>query len=289
MKDEIRNDDLAKKNTMDKGNGNNFYKKIWFWILVVIAIGGVAGTAVYAQHKEKNEQTQVIKQLEVQAQNNNGAANKGNTTNSSENSVSSSSFSQSINGQNQSVTIESYGTILQENPNADNSAAKEVDLKAGTYEVGKDIMPGYYEVAVTGTGKIDVYDSAGNELLNVTIKESNKTGVATIKMQLNKGEKVDLQGVQGVKFTPYTHKYLSTLNEGIYEVGQSVKPGNYSMEIPAGIGSVSVLDADGSLIYNEMIVEGQNNNQSQKVNLELKAGDTINVNGVNGVKLTPNS
>ncbi|MFR5266176.1 hypothetical protein [Clostridium sp.] len=282
MKDEVKKDDLAKENIMNKGNGNNFYKKIWFWILVVIAIGGVAGTAVYAQHKEKNEQTQLIKQLEVQGQSNNSTTNNGN-------SVSSSSFSQSINGQSQSVTIESDGTILQENPNADNSTAKEVDLKTGAYEVGKDIMPGYYEVAATGTGKIDVYDNAGNEMLNATIKEGDKTGVATIKMQLNKGEKVDLQGFQGVKFTPYTHKYLSTLNEGTYEVGQSVKPGNYSMEIPAGTGSVSVLDAVGIPIYNEMIVEGQNNNQSQKINLELKVGDTININGVNGVKLTPNN
>ena len=210
MKDEVKKDDLAKENIMNKGNGNNFYKKIWFWILVVIAIGGVAGTAVYAQHKEKNEQTQLIKQLEVQGQSNNSTTNNGN-------SVSSSSFSQSINGQSQSVTIESDGTILQENPNADNSTAKEVDLKTGAYEVGKDIMPGYYEVAATGTGKIDVYDNAGNEMLNATIKEGDKTGVATIKMQLNKGEKVDLQGFQGVKFTPYTHKYLSTLNEGTYD------------------------------------------------------------------------
>lgn len=285
MKDEVKKDDLAKENTMNKGNGNNFYKKIWFWILVIIAIGGVAGTAAYSQHKENKVKNEIIKQIEVQAQSNNSNTNNGNATNSSGNSVSSSSFSQSINGQSQSVTIESNGTILQENPNADNSTAKEVDLKAGAYEVGKDIMPGYYEVVATGTGKIDVYDSAGNEMLNATIKEGDKTGVATIKMQLNKGEKVDLQGFQGVKFTPYTHKYLSTLNEGTYEVGQSVKPGNYSMEIPAGTGSVSVLDAVGIPIYNEMIVEGQ----SQKVNLELKAGDTININGVNGVKLTPNN
>lgn len=284
MKDEIKKDDLGKENIKNNGNGNNFYKKIWFWVLVVVAIVGVAGTAAYAQHKESNAKNEIIKQIEVQAQNN---ANNSNTN--SGNAVSSSSFSESVNGQNQSITIESNGNILQENPNTDNSTAKEVDLKVGNYEVGKEIMPGYYSVAVTGTGKIDVYDSAGNELLNGSVKEGSKTGVATFKMQLNKGEKVDLQGFQGVKFTPYTHKYLSTLNEGSYVVGESVKPGNYLMEIPAGTGSVSVLDAIGIPVYNEMITEGKNNNQSQKVNLDLKSGDVININGINGVKLTVNS
>lgn len=284
MKDEIKKDDLGKENIENNGNGNSFYKKIWFWVLVVVAIVGVAGTAAYAQHKENNAKNEIIKQIEVQAQNN---ANNSNTNGG--NAVSSSSFSESVNGQNQSITIESNGSILQENPNTDNSTAKEVDLKVGNYEVGKEIMPGYYSVAVTGTGKIDVYDTAGNELLNGSVKEGSKTGVATFKMQLNKGEKVDLQGFQGVKFTPYTHKYLSTLNEGSYVVGESVKPGNYSMEIPAGTGSVSVLDAIGIPVYNEMTTEGQNNNQSQKVSLDLKSGDVININGINGVKLTANS
>lgn len=281
MKDEIKKDDLGNENAMNKGNGNNFYKKIWFWVLVVIAIAGVAGTAAYAQHKENKAKSELVKQIEVQAQSNTNT-NGGST-------VSNSSFSESINGQEQSITIESNGNILQENPNTDNSTAKEVDLKVGNYEVGKDIMPGYYSVTVTGTGKIDVYDSAGNEILNGSVKEGSKTGVATLKMQLSKGEKVDLHGFQGVKFTPYTHKYLSTLNEGSYVVGESVKPGNYSMEIPAGTGSVSVLDAIGIPVYNEMTTEGQNNNQSQKVNLDLKSGDVININGINGVKLTANS
>lgn len=293
MNDEIKKDDLINESTVEEENsfeneknfkgrnnnsGDNFYKKIWFWVLVVIAVVGVGGTAAYAQHKQHQEATAIVNQLE---QEQNQSNNQGNSS-----FTSKTISNNSVNGQDQSISIASTGEVLTESPNNDNSKAKEVTLKAGAYEVGKDVMPGYYTVTLTGTGKIDIYDANGNELLQGSVSEGSSTGTATVKVQLNQGEKIDLSGFEEAKLTPYVHKYLSTLNEGTYTVGDSVKAGKYTIDIPAGAGSVSVLNSLGIPVYNEMTTEGQNNNEAQKVNLDLQNGDIININGINGVKLS---
>lgn len=229
--------------------GKHFYKTIWFWVLVVILIGLLAGAIGYAYRSNETKQEGIAIQ----------------------------------NIKKAAVTSEIISNNNAVNPKINNSSAKDATLKTGTYTVGTDISEGRYMVETTGNGKISVKDKSGNVIEEISVSDGTSSVPMKSVLILEKGETLTISGLSNVKFTPYTPHYLSVLNEGVYQVGTDVKPGNYKIEIPSGNGIVTINNSLGVPVLNEMLT-GQG---IQTVELNLVNGYTIVVNGINGVKLTP--
>ncbi|MGL4742154.1 MAG: hypothetical protein ACRC41_15360 [Sarcina sp.] len=229
--------------------GKHFYKTIWFWVLVVILIVLLAGAVGYAykSNEEKQEGT-AIKNIQKAA-----------------------------------VTSEIIANNNKAEAKIDNSSAKDATLNSGTYTVGSNISEGRYMIETTGSGKIAVKDNSGNVVEELSVSDGASKIPMKSVMVLEKGETLTISGLSNVKFTPYTPHYLSILNQGVYQVGTDVKPGEYKIEIPSGNGIVTINNSLGTPVLNEMLT-GQG---VQTVEMNLVNGYTILVNGVNGVKLTP--
>ncbi|MGL5614968.1 MAG: hypothetical protein ACRDD2_01890 [Sarcina sp.] len=254
---------MDEKNTNEKlSNNKPFYKKIWFWVLIVLVVAGVVGSTLYSKHLENVNSNKIL-----------------NEAKQTENTVSTSSSvgqSVSISANNQEVLT---GNLTNEN-----NTAKAAALKVGSYVVGKEVSPGYYEGTFEGSGQLTVNNSKGNEILNVNINESKPTELDTLKFQLNEGDVVDFKGFNKINLAPYNHKYVNSLAQGNYTVGENVQAGNYQLNIPEGITSLAIYNSMGLPIFNEMAVQNSGN-QEQKINLDLKLGDTIVVTGLGSIKL----
>lgn len=234
-----------------------FHKTIWFWLLFVLAIAGVAGGSIYANTVNNNTMTQ------------------------------QSITQQPTTGQQTSEGVRSSTVVINGNESdvsgINNSNAKSITLNAGTYYVGKQINPGIYITEADSSGKVELYDSQGNKIFDETIKENGNSIPNKSVIILKDGDKLVISGMNKLSFTPYKRQYRDVLNQGIWQVGQNVKPGNYMIEIPSGVGVISVSDAIGMPIFNELV----NNSVSQSVKISLVKGDNINIMGLSGVKLVP--
>lgn len=224
-----------------------FYKRIWFWILVIIAIGGVAGGITYANSITKNN-TPVVPAPIVH---------------------------------NSTVVIQGSNTG---NKNITNATAKAVDLKAGTYYVGKDVQPGLYTAEVNSSGEIQVYNENGVQVSSEKIQDSGNTIPVKSAMVLAKGDKIVITDIKELKLTPYVHEYKTTLNSGIWQVGSNVKAGNYNLEIPAGSGTISITGPMGFPVFYQSL-NNTGSNEIQNVDITLQDGDTITIMGLNNIKL----
>ncbi|MGL5822257.1 MAG: hypothetical protein ACRCYE_11685 [Sarcina sp.] len=243
---------------MDENNkdsdykGKYFYKTIWFWVLVVILIGLLAGAIGYAyRENEINQESTAIQNIKKAA-----------------------------------ITSDVIAKNNSANEKIDNSSAKDTTLNTGTYTVGangSNISEGRYMIETVGSGKISIKNTSGNVVEELSVSDSNTSTPMKSVLVLEKGETITITGLNNVKFTPYTPHYLSVLNAGVYQVGVDVKAGEYKIEIPSGNGIVTVNNSLGIPVLNEMLT-GQG---IQTVEMNLVNGYTIVVNGINGVKLTP--
>lgn len=258
---------MDEKNTNEKLSENKpFYKKIWFWVLIVLVIAGVVGSTLYSKHLENVNSNKILTQAK-QVQNN----------------VSNSTSTSSSVGQSVSIVANNQ-EVLTGNLTNEKNTAKAATLKMGSYVVGKEVSPGYYEGTFEGSGQLTVNNSKGNEILNVNVNESKPTELDSLKFQLNDGDVVDFKGFNKINLAPYDHKYLNSLAQGNYTVGENVKAGNYQLNIPEGITSLAIYNSMGLPIFNEMAVQNSGN-QDQKINLDFKLGDTIVVTGLGSIKL----
>lgn len=257
-----------------------FYKTIWFWVLFVLAIAGIVGGSMYANkinsdivnNKPATKQGQQVTEQEQQ-QTAQQAVQQG--------------TQQSAQQQPAQQIVRSSTVVINGNESdvsgINNSTAKSVTLNAGTYYVGKQINPGIYITEADSSGKVELYDSKGNKVFEETIKESGNSVPNKSVIILKDGDKLVISGMNKLNFTPYKRQYRDVLNQGIWQVGENVKPGNYMIEIPSGVGVISVSDAMGMPIFNELV----NNSVSQSVKISLVNGDNINIMGLSGVKLVP--
>ncbi|MGL4762964.1 MAG: hypothetical protein ACRCWG_16200 [Sarcina sp.] len=223
-----------------------FYKRIWFWILVVILIVLLSMAIVmsYFVANVKEEKANVINPI----------------------MRSSTVVVQNITG---------------EDGNINNSKAKKVTLGSGKFLVGKEIQQGLYIVETTTTGNISVYNSKNEKIqeMNV-INKGTSTPMKSIFL-LKEGDIVEIQGLKNVDFTPYTRDFKTVLNTGIYEVGLDVKQGDYIMEIPSSNGMITINNPIGMPLFSQIL----NNQGSQNIKITLSKGDTITINGIEGVHL----
>lgn len=223
-----------------------FYKRVWFWILVVILIillsVGIAMSYIVTEVKSENStpMNPIIRSSTVVVQN-----------------------------------------ITGEDGNIDNSKAKKVTLGSGKFIVGKEIQQGLYIVQTTTTSNISVYNSKDEKIQEMNVIDKGSSVPMKSIFLLKEGETVEIQGTKNVEFIPYTRDFKTVLNSGIYEVGVDVKQGEYIMEIPSGTGMVTVNNPIGIPLFSQIL----NNQGSQNIKITLSSGDTIAINGIEGVHL----
>jgi hypothetical protein len=76
-------------------------------------------------------------------------------------------------------------------------------LGAGTIYVGKDITKGRYVVSTTNTGgNFFVYDPSGMPVVNEMLGKDTEMYVNNITIELDEGQKIEISGLNTVKFTP---------------------------------------------------------------------------------------
>ena len=248
-----------------------FYKTIWFWVLFVLAIAGIVGGSMYAN------------KINSDIVNNKPATKQGQQVTDQEQQQTAQ---QSVQQTPQQI-VRSSTVVINGNESdvsgVNNSDAKPVTLNSGTYYVGKQINQGIYITEADSSGKVELYNSKGNKVFEETIKEDGNSVPNKSVIILKDGDKLVISGMNKLSFTPYKRQYRDVLNQGIWQVGENVKPGNYMIEIPSGVGVISVSDAMGIPIFNELV----NNSVSQSVKISLVKGDNINIMGLSGVKLVP--
>lgn len=224
-----------------------FYKRIWFWILVIIVIVGVVGGVAYSNSLTKNN-TPVVPAPIIH---------------------------------NSTVVIEGSNTG---NKNISNASAKVATLPAGTYYVGKDVQPGLYTAEVNTSGQIQVFNDKGNQISDEKVQDTGSSMPVKSAMVLSTGDKLVIKDIKELKLTPYVHEYKTLLNPGVWGVGSDIKPGNYHVEIPAGSGSISITGPMGFPVFYQAL-NNTSTKEVQSVDLNLQDGDTITIVGLTNIKL----
>ncbi|WP_251548269.1 hypothetical protein [Limosilactobacillus caecicola] len=117
--------------------------------------------------------------------------------------------------------------------------ATQTTLGSGEFKVGKDIKPGRYTItAQSGSGNV-----TGSNDLNIILGDSTDDDLGQIDsytMDLKKGAKVKIDGIEATDFTPVTKRsYQKNLKAGQWVVGKDIKPGRYTIKATAGSGNLS--------------------------------------------------
>lgn len=226
-----------------------FYKRAWFWILLIIGAALIIWGVWYANLLEQNK-------------------NKTLLDSASPNPI-----------------VKSSTMIIQGPTNADgtlsNKDAKETTLGVGKFTVGKNIPQGVYLAQTTQSGSIKVYNSKGVKIQDSNIVEKGSNSVIKSLVLLKNGDTLEISGMTNVRFVPYVRDYKTVLNSGIYEVGADIKQGNYMMEIPSSDGMITINNLIGMPIFNEVL----NCQGAQNIKVTLSNGDTVMIAGIEGVHL----
>lgn len=232
------------------------YKRFWFWLIVIVVL-------IFAFSKMA------------------GGSGSGSTSGSSSPAASSSSASA------QSSDSSSAKASAQ---TRDNSTAKAVTLGAGTWTVGTDVQPGRYVITTTsGAGNISSTDADAwlviNEILAADPSASGQ-GVKSVTTDVKSGQKIQIQGLNAVVFTPATTKESTSLTTGSWKVGVDIPAGSYTATPANGSESGNFVVYSGGLPLTNEILDGTGANGVKSVHVSLSDGDIVYVSSLNQVNLT---
>ena len=160
-----------------------------------------------------------------------------------------------------------------------------VSLGSGNHVVGQDIKPGFYVIiAISGSGNLQDDSGDINTILGPT--PDNELGqVDSYTTVLYKGEKLDSQDIQSLKFTPVKqYQYLNKIGAGNWEVGLDIKPGTYELTAAQGSGNVTTDDGDVNTILG--MTPDSDSGQVTGTKVTLKKGQVLN-NDLEELDLNP--
>lgn len=235
-----------------------FYKRWWFWVIAVLLVGGLIGGEEEEVKKEEIiessssvEQSKNMKEKEEQKE----------TSESKENKF-----------EEEELKKKAAKVAEKVKPKKKEEVGKLVTLSAGTYEVGKDIVPGRYIIkANNGAGNLTSANGSINAIL--TAQPDSTLGVTSYTTNLTKGMEIKISSIPQTTFTPVTKRtYQTELGAGTYEVGKDIKPGRYKIVAVSGTGNLT--SKFGSI--NEILGTDDSDGFAVKeVNENLKNGQEI--------------
>jgi hypothetical protein len=143
---------------------------------------------------------------------------------------------------------------------------------------------GRYVITGDGSGNLFIYDNAGIPYVN-EILGSGDLGVDSVTTNINKGDKIEISGIDKVTFTPAgTELHKDTLTTGSWIVGLDFAAGRYDVSSNDGNGNFFVYDKSSWPIVNEIL--GGGDIGVDKVTVDLKDGYTITIGGMDEVLFT---
>lgn len=182
---------------------------------------------------------------------------------------------------------------------------KAVDIGSGSFTVGTDIQAGLYDLIpkVGQEGSITVKSkdtsdlSLGcteNTLGIIDANNSDDNGIPKMRLKLNKGDIVNINGVNKTHFEPVksplvgsTPKKIS-LYQGRFVVGEDIAPGKYTIIGVKGSGSVNVYD--NKIDSTRQVISDQHENVlhfPKQATITLKNGNPIFIIGIEQVDFIP--
>ncbi|WEN70274.1 hypothetical protein MT340_004985 [Staphylococcus sp. NRL 16/872] len=171
--------------------------------------------------------------------------------------------------------------------------SKIIELKNGTYEVGKDIEPGHYTISSKNNkGYIEiktVEDWSFKEEFGKDYGTVDKPTIPTITTYLTEGDKVNLDKTELTTFEPKHQTYTNPISTGIWIVGKDVKPGKYKIYTTFSHdigGNLKVFNRDSSL-DKEYILAGKDSDTGDDTegSVTLKDGQILVLNHMYSVTL----
>lgn len=165
------------------------------------------------------------------------------------------------------------------------NTAKDVELFAGDFVVGKDIVEGRYVVTTEEkAGTFIVYDSEGLPVTTEVLGTATEMlAVEKIELDLFEGQKVSVTGINKVQLKPATIEAKTELTAGTYLVGRDVPVGDYVATTEEKGGAFIVYDSNGLPKVSEIL--GKGDLGVEKIKVSLKDGDVLQLCNMNKVTL----
>lgn len=253
------------------------FKRWWFWVVVIVIVIAIASSG-----GEKETPTS-------QEQNTENVASKGNTQSEAEQPEQEGS-QEGPEESTEAQTVENTETTdtskTAETTNEETyvNTAKEVELFAGEFIVGENVVPGRYDItSLDGVGNFVVYDGEMpivNEIL--TNQAGGQIGVTKIQIDLYEGNRIQISGINKVLLKPAEIALKTTLVSGNHLVGRDVPAGTYIVTAPQGTGNFIVYDGDFPVV-NEIL--GSGDIGVEKIRISIKDGQMIVISGLEKVEL----
>lgn len=162
-----------------------------------------------------------------------------------------------------------------------------VVLGSGTFAGGTDVVPGLYDVT-TGPDQNEHFIVTGTDLYNEVL---GTKGVPKIRVQISKGDQIQISGTSEVFFTPVSTPFVTSqsavnLYAGTWTVGQDLGPGKYVATPGNGQTGQFVIQSEGVAV-----TLGGDSSQGEvpSVTFTVQNGDVIEITGLGQVSLTPTS
>jgi len=160
-------------------------------------------------------------------------------------------------------------------------------LGAGTFTGGTDVAAGLYDVT-TGAGQSGNFMVNGTDSYNEILDSSGENGEPKIRVQISKGDQIQISDLNSVIFTPVATPFVTThstvsLYAGTWTVGQDIGAGRYVATPGSGQSGNFIVTGNDS--YDEILdSSGANGDTSLTVN--LSNGDIIDISGMSQVTMT---
>jgi ribosomal protein S28E/S33 len=163
---------------------------------------------------------------------------------------------------------------------------------AGTFTGGQDVAVGLYDVT-PGAGQSGNFSVSGNDSYNEILGGDSSTGgVPRVRVQISKGDKIEISSLSQVAFTPVTTPFASSyattvLYSGTFNVGEDVVAGRYT--VTPGAGQSGNFSVSGNDSYNEILGGDSSTGGVPSVKVTLTKGDKINISSLSAVTFTPSN
>ena len=166
---------------------------------------------------------------------------------------------------------------------------KAVTLGAGTFTGGTDVAAGLYDVT-PGPGQSGNFIVQGTNTYDEILGSNGGIGgVPKVRAQISAGDKIQIESLSQVTFTPVTTPYVTThslvtLYAGTWTVGQDIGPGRYVATPGAGQSGNFIVDAEG---VDEILGGSAADGGVPNVTVSLSKGDVIDISSLSAVTMTP--
>lgn len=252
----IRSDEMAKKQWSEMSKGEKAGGIIVLIVIALIVIGVISSVA-----GGKNT-------------NNTSTSNTANTTSN----TSAKQTQQSTSAANQPATKVATRQVT----------GTATTLGAGSFTGGTDVPAGLYDVT-TGPGQSGNFMVSGTDSYNEILDSSGQNGEPKIRVQISKGDQIQISGLSSVTFTPVTTPFITThslvnLYAGTWTVGQDIGAGRYVATPGSGQSGNFIVTGNDS--YNE-ILDSTGSNGETSLTVNLTDGDVISISSMSQVTMTP--